>query len=435
MGKIRPFAVTISICCLIGAARARAQEAQGPERAGPEVQAEGQDVPGGLEPEPAESFSPENHLLGDLFGNRQPLADHGISIDPVLTADYVKNFHGGKDTEGSAFLHAFDLYFTIESEPLLGFAGGRFYADLLTQHGQSPEDEVGDFATVSDIDYGGRTQVNEIWYEQKFLTDKLRIKLGKIDANTEFCVANNSFDFSNGGLNYGFPRSQSRVMPTVPDNAWGGVLFVYPTDAIYAGVGVFDGALHEGYSGDYGPSTLFGPPADLYLSLEVGYRFKLADNPWRVAAGASHHTGTFAEFDGGTQDGNNAFYAVIDGKIWRENPEDEEDQQGLGAFFVYDTSDSNVSIVDQHFAGGIAWTGAIPGRDDDVTGIGASYSHLGAGSESGFVDTGELAAEVFYKLVITKYLSVKADLQYIKDPGGTGLDDALAALVRVQIAF
>jgi carbohydrate-selective porin OprB len=30
---------------------------------------------------------------------------------------------------------------------------------------------------------------------------------------------------------------------------------------------------------------------------------------------------------------------------------------------------------------------------------------------------------------------VKADLQYIKDPGGAGLTDALAGLIRVQVAF
>ena len=43
------------------------------------------------------------------------------------------------------------------------------------------------------------------------------------------------------------------------------------------------GPLQEGFSGDYGPSTLFGPPADLYIAYEVGTHFSVANNPWRIA--------------------------------------------------------------------------------------------------------------------------------------------------------
>lgn len=405
-----------------------------PDRTGPQVQAEGQDVTGGLEAEPSESFAPDEHLLGDVFGVRSQLADKGIAIDPLLTADYVKNFRGGDDTSGDALLHAFNLYVTVETEPLFGHAGGTFYLDFLQQHGQSPSDEVGDYSLISELDFDGRTQINEIWYEQKMLGEKLRIKLGKIDANTEFCVANNSFDFSNGGLNYGFPNSQFNFMPTVPDNAFGGVAFVYPSKSCYAGVGVFDGALQEGFLGDYGPSTLFGEPADLYIAAEVGCNFNfVGPKPWRIGLGGFHHTGDFDDFTGGTQDGNSGLWVVLDGTLWLENPDDEEDGQGVGVFAVYDTADSDVTEVDQHFAAGVAWTGAIPTRDADVVGLGASYSHFSGGA--GFEDTGELAVEAFYKLAITDYVSVKADVQYIKDPGGAGLEDAIAGMVRVQVAF
>jgi porin len=427
-----PLAALSLSACLATPAWAQ-QDLGTSERQGPQAQAEGQDVPGGLEPEPAEKFNADEHLLGDLGGFRTNLAERGISIDPVLTADFVKNTRGGIDTEGSAFLHLFNLYVTVETEPLFGLKGGTFYADLLTQHGQSPTDEVGDYALTDELDYGGRTQVNEIWYEQKMLDDVLRVKVGKIDANTEFCYAENSFDFSNGGLNYAFPNTQFNFMPTAPDPSFGATVFVYPRHDFYVAGGIFDGALQEGFAGDYGPSTVFGPPADLYLVGEVGYTFAVRDTPWRVAAGAFHHTGTFDVFGGGTQDGNTGFYALLDATLWKENPADEEDQQGLGAFFVYDTADSDVTEVDQHFGGGLAWTGAIESRDDDVVGLGASYSHFAGGA--GFEDTGELVFEAFYKIAITEYLSVKADVQYVKDPGGAGLDDAIVGLVRVQVAF
>jgi porin len=428
-------ALSVASLCAAAALPAWAQEdGATPQRQGPELQAEGQDVAGGLEPQPSETFDPAGHLLGDLGGVRAQLAERGISIDPLLTVDYAKNFRGGNDTAGDAFLHVFNLYLTVETGPLFGLQGGTFYADLLTQNGQSPSDEVGDYSLVDELDFGGRTQVNEVWYEQKLLDDKLRIKVGKIDANTEFCFAENSFDFSNGGLNYGFPNTQFNFMPTAPDPMLGGVVSVAPVESVYVNVGVFDGALLEGRDGDDAPDSLFGAPADLYLAAEIGTTFDVRGTPWRVAVGAAHHTGTFTQFDDGSdEDGNTSFYALVDAKLWKENPGDDEDEQGLGAFFVYDTADSELTEVDQHFAGGLAWTGALPGRDDDVVGLGATYSHFAGGA--GFEDTGELAVEAFYKIAITDYLSVKADLQYIKDPGGAGLEDAVVGLVRVQVAF
>lgn len=425
-------AVSMSLATV--AVPARAQDELPAEREGPQVQAEAQDVTGGLEAEPSEEFAASEHLLGDLFGTRAQLAQRGIAIDPIYTADFTSNFRNGADTSGSAFLHIFNLYVTVETEPLLGLRGGTFYADLLTQDGQSPSDEAGDYQLISEYDYGGRTQVSEIWYEQVLLEEKLRVVIGKIDANAQFCYAENSYDFSNGGLNYGFPISQFNFMPTAPDPAFGAAVFGTINEQLSIGGGVFDGALQEGkLTGKLGPGTLFDDPSDLYLVGEAAFNLDAGGNPWIVKLGAFHHTGTFDEFDGGTQDGNTGFYALLDATLWKEVPGDEEDAQGLGAFAVYDTADSDVTEVDHHFAGGLAWTGALPGRDSDVIGLGASYVHFSGGA--GFLDTGELSIESFYKLAITEFLSVKADLQYIKDPGGAGLEDALVGLLRVQVAF
>lgn len=413
---------------------ASAQEELPAEREGPQVQAEAQDVAGGLEAEPSEEYAASEHLLGDLGGVRAGLAGRGISIDPVLTLDFASNFRNGNDTSGSAFFHIFNLYVTIETEPLFGLTDGTFYADLLTQNGQSPSDEAGDYQLISEYDYGGRTQVGEIWYEQQLLDEALRVRVGKIDANAQFCYAENSFDFSNGGLNYGFPISQFNFMPTAPDPSFGVMAFYSIDDQASFGTGVFDGALQEGkLTGKLGPKTLFDHPSDLYFVFEYDLAFNVAENPWLVKLGAFHHTGTFEEFDGGADNGNTGFYALLDAKLRKELPADADDEQGLGAFAVYDTAESDKTEADHHFAGGLAWTGALPGRDNDVFGVGASYAHFSGGA--GFLDSGELAIEAFYKLAITEYLGVKADLQYIKDPGGAGMEDALVGLVRVQVAF
>src|SRR5687767_15071116 len=93
----------LSLCTFAPAAGA--QEQLPPEREGPDVQAEAQEVTGGLEAEPSEEFAASAHLLGDLFGTRAQLAERGIPIDPIYTADFTSNFRNGADTSGSAFLH------------------------------------------------------------------------------------------------------------------------------------------------------------------------------------------------------------------------------------------------------------------------------------------------------------------------------------------
>ena len=150
-----------AVLCVV-AQPALGQESAGREREGADVQAEGQDVEGGLEGEPSE-FDAGGHIFGDPFGVRGELAERGLTIDPVLTIDYAANFRGGQDTSGSAFLHIFNLYVSVDTGDLFGLEGGTVFADFLTQNGQSPSDEAGDFQGVDNFDYDGRTQVNEIW--------------------------------------------------------------------------------------------------------------------------------------------------------------------------------------------------------------------------------------------------------------------------------
>ena len=49
-------------------------------------------------------------------------------------------------------------------------------------------------------------QVYELWYQQKLFEGKLRLKLGKVDANSEFSVIDNGLPFIN---------SSTQVSPTI----------------------------------------------------------------------------------------------------------------------------------------------------------------------------------------------------------------------------
>ena len=106
---------------------------------------------------------------------------------------------------------------------------------------------------------------------------------------------------------------------------------------------------------------------------EAGVTWAIGDKnelPGRLGLGGWGHTGRFATFSGRTDDGISGFYLVCDQTLWRENPEDDEDGQGIGLFFQYGSIDLDVSDVEQHVGFGFVWTGLLPGRDDDVAGVG-----------------------------------------------------------------
>lgn len=87
-------------------------------------------VPALSSDQPAASWLERDRLLGDLFGARTWLDDHGIVVDAEWTVDFFKPLSGGLDTEGSATLHLFDLLVTIDTERLFGLPGGTVFANF-----------------------------------------------------------------------------------------------------------------------------------------------------------------------------------------------------------------------------------------------------------------------------------------------------------------
>lgn len=136
-------------------------------------------------------------LLGDLWGVRRSLADHGIDFAAELTLDNAWNTRGGLET-GFVFMPFLDLELALRSKPLLGFDGGRFTISMIS-YGQSrdPDALVPNFWGWSDLisGQGSVTQLAELWYEQALFDKRLRVRFGKLDANDLFAnvFENDSF--------------------------------------------------------------------------------------------------------------------------------------------------------------------------------------------------------------------------------------------------
>ncbi len=375
------------------------------------------------------------HLLGAPAGVRSALEDRGIIIEATLIADLSKNISGGVNPAGT-FRHLFDFAVELDLQTLAGVGRGVFFIDFQTKEGQDGSVETGDIQAYSNLDALDFTALYEVWYQQRLLDGGLRVKAGKIDVNSDFAFVEHGGEFIHSSP--GFSPTLF-VLPTYPDPAFGALAFIGEGGGFFGGLGIFDGALQEGFTtGTLGPKTLFDDPADLFLIGEAGYAWGGGEGdaalPGRFAAGVWHHTGGFATFAGGTDTQTTGFYLVLDQLLYKEN-DDTGDEQGVGLFAQYGWADPDVSAIEHHVGLGTQWVGAVPGRDNDIAGLMLSWARLSDEPGAGFTDDAELAVELFYKLQLTPYLSFKPDLQYIANPGGAGLDDAWVATLRLELVF
>src|ERR1700759_1868267 len=95
------------------------------------------------------------------------------------------------------------------------------------------------------------------------LAGRLRIKVGKVDAPTEFAAPAGGA----GVLNSSFGYSPTLfLLPTYPDPAMSVNAFYYPAPWLSFSAGVYDGSGERGVlTGSYGPKYFFNGPGDYFF--------------------------------------------------------------------------------------------------------------------------------------------------------------------------
>jgi len=375
-------------------------------------------------------------LTGDWGGWRSRLKDAGIAVEGSHVLDWSHVASGGI-RKRSTFQNFVDLRLTVDLKPLLALDAGTIWARYYAFFGRNASRDVGDIQGFANIDSDRpRHQLAELWYEQRFINESLRLKVGKVDANTEFAFAENAAEFINSSMGF---SPTIFTLPTYPDPAMSVNLFVYPTEKLYAGFGAYDGAGQRGIqTGSRGPATFFKGLNRLFYIGEVGGRWQIEKFklPGRLGIGGWHHNSSFDRFDDGTKSGSAGFYLALDQTIWRAESSTEDKPQGIGMFFQFGVADGAVSEIKRHLGGGLIWRGPVSGRNDDALGWGLTWVRLSGAVGAGFDKSYELSVESFYKIQITPWFRAKPDLQYIVNPSGArGVKNALVSTLRFELTF
>jgi len=375
-----------------------------------------------------------SRMTGNWAGRRKSLEDAGITIEGAAIFDVSRVASGGLRSRWIA-RSLLDFQAALDLKKLLDFELGTLSARYYSFFGRDASRDVGDIQAFDNLDANRqRHQLAEFWYEQKFFNETLRLKVGKVDTNSEFAFTENGAEFIHSSMGF----SPTLIgFSSYPDPAMSVNLFVYPTDYLYVGFGAYDGAAQKGYeTGSRGPATFFRGLNKLMYVGEVGGKWVVARLPGRLAIGGWHHNGAFDRFDETRKSGTSGLYLTLDQMLWRAEPAKDDDKKGIGLFFQYGKAEPSVSEIQHHIGGGLSWTGPIPNREEDVLGWGTSWVRLSSAPGAGFAKKHELAIETFYKIKVTGWFSLKPDLQYIVNPSGAqGVKNALVPTMRFEWQF
>ena len=188
-------------------------------------------------------------------------------------------------------------------------------------------------------------------------------------------------------------------------------------------------------------------------------QYRLGDLPGGTQVGATlTWSGDFTTLGGGQLAnlragsglaGENQSWAVF-GNVWQyvqvfeDVPEGtldlhdgRPDLKGWGVFLIWGVADQDTNPFNWSLSGGIGGRGLIPGRDQDVFGIGYFYNDL---QQGGVVDrtqdlrSGEQGFEIFYEAQVTGWLHLTPDLQVVR-PGFGNNDTAVVLGLRALVDF
>ena len=377
---------------------------------------------------------------GDWAGGRTALERSGIDFNGASVTEWART-SGGIDDRW-AFRYLLDLNVGFDLGTLVGLDGGTVFAAFQNANETVGQPWSGAYQVTSNIAIDGSiTQLSEVWYEQLLFDDSFRVKLGKVDANSEFAYITSAGEFINASAGF---TPTIFAMPTYPDPAFSANLFWTPTESVYAGVGIYDGALAaDGVStGGLGPGTAFSSDTsdDVFLIAEGGFRLAEAGplTGAMLGIGGWWHSGEFETFSGGSRTGAGGVYAVGEARLWTPDDTDladPEDLGGLWAFGQFGWAPDDVSEVGTQLGGGVALHGTFAGRPDDSAGLYITWADFSDDVNAGF-EGDETVVEAYYDFAITPWCHVKPDLQYVSTPAGDPtLGDAWVGTLRVTIVF
>jgi len=336
-------------------------------------------------------------------------AVHDTSFDPIEP----------RQNHSSFARYSLDLSATVDGGRSFGWRGGQALVHL-KQHINEFGRDYGEAAQgYSNIDGQSRTTLYEVWGQQALFIDKLRVKAGKFDANTEFAVVPSASDFLNSSMGYS-PTIMD--FPTYPEPKLGVDISIRIPKATQLSLGILNASENTRMS-----------------VIELAHGWSVATNKLdgRGSLGYWYLGGSIDRFDGDRASGTHGFFGVLEQTIWQGDTHRETDSAPRLSFFAqYGTGDHAENPFVYHFGAGTIMSGPFRSRPSDATGFAATWVRFTDEPLCGFDAKVERVVEAYYKFSLGHHTAFFSDLQFYQHPGGfRSHPDSLVATSRVSVSF
>jgi carbohydrate-selective porin OprB len=338
-------------------------------------------------------------VTGDWSTLRSWLAQRGVDVAVGETADAstFTTTAGGRHLKLRGLL---DGALTADARAL-HVPGATALLQLQWLPGQNATATLGDVQGFSNIDADDVPLVGELWYQQEF-GKRVRIKAGRVDANSDFAYLNANSDFLSASMGF----SPSIVaFPSYPTPSSSIGLFVMPASHLELGGGLFNGTPEDGR----------------WVGWQSRFAIAQARTEWTSLGGAA--TIGWWRHDQRDAPATSGAYLATEQVLWTDG------ERNAAAFVQIGTS-NRASDVRRHIGGGVATRGVFARRRMDVTGVGATWVQLAPADRDA---PNELALEWFHRIVVTPSISVIPDVQIIRRPGGYDTGRVVAFTCRIRL--
>lgn len=406
-----------------------------------------------------QTFSDDLSL--DWTGLRNSLRAGGFDIRVGYISETASNVQGG-DKSLWRYADQWTFAATLDLDKIAGLDQAQFKIVVTDRNGRSlsADAHLDDLQQVQEVYGNNETWYwTEFWYDQKFMDGTVDWKAGRLTGGEDFAAF--SCEFLNlafcgaspgniaGNYWYSWPVSQwaTRVkIKTSFGNLLLGAFEVNPNFLLtkYA----LDPADPPGSSGVLVPTEVgwlptFGRGRDGSFKFGAWYNSSKAPD---VVENANRQP---MAIEGGTplmrRGEYGAYFNFLQSLIGRAAGNSPKDLR----FFINGIyADRRTSFVDSQMAAGILYHAPFASRPADEVGLAVGRTHVNsrvaqAEASEGVAEqslTGiqrvEHVNEIFYELRLSTWLSLRPDIQYIQDPGGSaGNADELVLGLRVSVNF
>src|SRR5262249_52590267 len=138
----------------------------------------------------------------DVSGLRTRIAAKGITFNAQSVAEVWSNPTGGEST-GTVYAGLMSLQGNVDLQKLLGLQGASISTRWYWLSGQDiSARHVSNIFTVSNIAGFPTFRMNELWFQQHFLSDRISVRVGQLGADSEFDLSTNSIVFLNATFSW-----------------------------------------------------------------------------------------------------------------------------------------------------------------------------------------------------------------------------------------